>query len=133
MAVHVDYLRRLHEAATQGQWLVQPDGSGAFYGGEDQYDLEAVVRTGDDVDGEYVARGGPAEDGGPDVGALDLADATLIAEMHAALPELLDAAEGVERVRSLCRGGGRSDLAPAPTPPDVVLVADVLRLLGGAP
>ena len=75
--VDVAALRKLHEAATPGEWEAE-------HNGYDVYETRSAH-------GDVVAEAG-----------LTPADARYIAAVRNALPALLDAAEALDRVRALC-------------------------------
>lgn len=87
-----DEIRALCQAATPGPWTLREDASGEFYGSANQVDV-----YGTDGDDEVaVTCGGPWEEGGPYVGALDVDDARFIAAARRVVPSLLARVEAAE-------------------------------------
>lgn len=81
MSLDLDAIEQRAAAATPGPWWVVRDNADGFYG-EDAYN----VHGGENV---AIAQGGPVEDGGPDVGACDRADAEFIAHAREDVPALV--------------------------------------------
>lgn len=86
--IDVEAIRARADKATPGPWRARLVDDGEFYGSGASFDIE---RTRDDGTQEIFIFGGPAEPGGPHLGACEAGDAEFITAARLDVPALLDA------------------------------------------